>query len=775
MDFYDYIFQYDLEIENKIMKRLDKFLKLVNILKNENPLNISNSGDFKYNHITNIFEEIKTSNKFKNKLFANKKKNLLLRMNNKTKVNSKYYIYAKNMNQNNCKMDIIEVKNNLIKKDDSLNSSSDNDNKNNHNKKEKINNFCEIFNQKKISQCNNDNEESIENENIKMLKSDTIKILCDMIKQNVKNIYKKKLNEIIIKNQNNRNNKDKDSIEISFNKSKEIKNNNYVKIDLSRKEEKERKLHSNHSSEKNNFMKYLLNNKKNNQINKDLRNSATNNNGNNLKIKVCSDIILNLNNLNNGNTLNNLLIVNKKVKSVKNDNYNHNMKIKKRNQENEEQKEIMDYTHKNSFFSINNNNNNNLNISKNTEKEEDNEAKLYDQTLKKLNVRNMQRIHIKNVKLKENQTGYNLTNFRKKQVSNLENININNNNNNNKNLSKKNKQKNMNFASPSDFIIDGKTINKLKFKLGKNYISPNRKITDKSSRRNKNLENSKEKDNSTISLFDNKTRDNLTNEVKFNSVRKKKLSDKISCNEGSAISREKKINENIKEKNFPIRNYKTNFNLNNINLNNINNGNEININYNVDNNNNDKINFPRKELEEENYFIINRNIKVKKSLSKEAASQPQLPWGFSNSNTNTIMNKSNNKGNIGNIYLNHMLQAEKKNNANYINNINNNNFENNLKNEININKNNNIYKDIIIKNKKGLNYQYFYEQKQEKSAKNRKLRNNFRKNDGYHDTIDNKGGEKSNYKGAKIKGKKRILSTRVHIHGIKSSKNFNDI
>ena len=343
-----------------------------------------------------------------------------------------------------------------------------------------------------------------------------------MIKQDVKNIYKKKLNEIIIKNQN-MNNKDKDSIEISFNKSKEIKNNNYVKIDLAKKEEKERKLHSNHSSEKNNFMKYLLNNKKN-QVNKDLRNSATNNNGNNLKIKVCNDIILNLNNLNNGNTLNNLLIVNKKVKSVKNDNYNHNMKIKKRNQE--EKKDIMDYTHKNSFFSINNNNNN-LNISKNTERGEDNGGKVYDQTLKKLPVRNMQRIHIKNVKLKENQTGYNLTNFRKKQISNLENINI----NNNKNFPKKNKQKNMNFASPSDFIIDGQTINKLKFKLGKNYISPNRKITEKSMRRNKNLENSKEKDNSSISLFDNKTKDNLTNEIKFNSVRKKKISYKKNVNE----------------------------------------------------------------------------------------------------------------------------------------------------------------------------------------------------------------------------------------------------
>ena len=750
MDFYDSIFQYDLEIENKITKRLDKFLKLINTLKNENPLNISHTGDFKYNHITNIFEEIKSSTKFKNKLFANKKKNLLLRMNNKTKVNSKYYIYAKNMNQNNCKMDIIEVKHNLLKKDDSLSSSSDND------QKEKICNFCETFNQKNILICNTEQEEQIEKENLKILKSDTIKIICDMIKQDVKNIYKKKLNEIIIKNQN-MNNKDKDSIEISFNKSKEIKNNNYVKIDLAKKEEKERKLHSNHSSEKNNFMKYLLNNKKN-QVNKDLRNSATNNNGNNLKIKVCNDIILNLNNLNNGNTLNNLLIVNKKVKSVKNDNYNHNMKIKKRNQE--EKKDIMDYTHKNSFFSINNNNNNNLNISKNTERGEDNGGKVYDQTLKKLPVRNMQRIHIKNVKLKENQTGYNLTNFRKKQISNLENININNNNN----FPKKNKQKNMNFASPSDFIIDGQTINKLKFKLGKNYISPNRKITEKSMRRNKNLENSKEKDNSSISLFDNKTKDNLTNEIKFNSVRKKKISDKMNVNERSQFSREQDIIENINDNNFLIRNYKTNFNLNNININNINNGNEISIKHNIDNN---KINFPRKESEIDNYFIINRNIKVKNSLSKEAGSQPQLPWGFSNSNTNTIMNKSNNKGNIGNIYLNHIVQAEKKNNSNY-------NFEKNLKNEISLNKNN-IYKDIIIKNKKGLNYQYFYEQKQEKSAKNRKLRNNFKKNEGYHDTIDNKGGEKSNYKGAKIKGKKRILSTRVHIHGIKSSKNFNDI
>ena len=751
MDFYDSIFQYDLEIENKITKRLDKFLKFINILKNENLLNISNTGEMKYNHITNILEEIKSSTKFKNRLFINKKKNLLLRMNNKTKVNSKYYIYAKNMNQNNQQMDIIEVKNNLLKKDDSLDSINI--------QKEKTSKLCEIFNQKKIVGYNKDLEVQKEKENFEMLKSDASKIICDIIKQNVKNIYKKKLNEIILKNQNlNNNDKDKESIDISLNKSKEIKNNNYVKIDLSKKEEKERKVHNNHSSEKNNFLKYLLDSKKNPVNNKDLRNSMTNNNGNNLKIKVGSDIVLNFNNLNNGNTLNNLLIVNKKVKSVKNDNYNHNMKIKKRNKGKEEQKDIKDYTNKKNMFSNNNISNSKKDKSKTSEIEEGNEINFGDQSHKKLAVRNIQIIHIKNVKFKNNQTGYNLTNFRKKQISDLDNINI---NSNDKNFTKKNKQKNINFASPSDFIIDGKKLNMLKFKLSKNYVSPNRKITEKSMKNNKDLENSNEKENSIISLFDNKTRDNLNNGIKFNSVRKKKISDEMSSNELSQILRTKKVNEN----NFPIRNYKTNFNLNNININNINNGNDININNNINENN---INPFRKESEAENYFLINRNCQVKKSLSKEPGSQSQLPWHFSNSNTNTIMNKSNNKGNVGNSYLNQILQADKKNM--------NNNFENNLKNEkkVIINKNTNIYKDIAIKNKKGLNYQYIYEQKQEKSAKNRKLRNNFRKNEGYHDTIDNKG-EPSSYRGVKIKGKKRILSTRVHIRGIKSSKNFNDI
>ena len=757
MDFYDSIFQYDLEIENKITKRLNNFLKLINLLKNENPLNISNTGEMKYNHITDILEEIKNSTKFKSKLFINKKKNLLLRMNNKTKVNSKYYIYAKNMSQNNHKMDIIEVKNNLSKKEESLES--------NDLKREKDNNIIKIFNQKNIL-LNGQNDE---NKNNEMFKSDVNKIVCDMIKQNVKNIYKRKINDIISKNKTiNNNNKEKsiDNSDLSINKNKEIKNNNYIKIDISKKEEKEkeRKIHSNHSSEKNNFMKYLMESKKN-TMNKDLRNSVTNNNGTNLKIKVCSDMLLNFNNLNNGNTLNNLLIVNKKVKSVKNDNYNHNMKIKKRNKENEEQKDIMDYTHKKNVNMLSNNN---INKSKISEIEEENDIKLGDQTHKKIAVRNMQRIHIKNVKLKNNQTGtgYNLTNFRKKQISDLDNINI---NSNNKNYTKKNKQKNINFASPSDFIIDGKKLNMLKFKLGKNYVSPNRKITEKSIKRNNNMDNSIDKENSIISLFDNKTKDNFSNGIKFNSVRKKKLSDEMSCNELSQILKAKKNNN---ENNFPIRNYKTNFNLNNININNINNAN--NLNNNISNNNNNIVPY-RKESEVESYMMNNRNNIIKKSLSKEPGSQSQFPWNFSNSNTNTIMNKSNNKGNVGKTYLNQILQAEKKNNSN----INmNNNFENNLRNEkkININKNN-IYKDIAIKNKKGIDIQYIYEQKQEKSAKNRKLRNNlnnFGKNDGYHDTIDNKG-EPSSYRGVKIKGKKRILSTRVHIRGIKSSKNFNDV
>ena len=754
MDFYDSIFQYDLEIENKITKRLNKFLKFINILKNENPLNLSNTGEMKYNHITDILEEIKTSNKFKNRLFINKKKNLLLRMNNKTKVNSKYYIYAKNMSQNDHKIDIIKVKNNILKKDSSIDS--------NDSKTEKGKKILKIFNQKKLryyfnnNNKNNDyntNEESSEeNEELNILKSDSNKIICDMIKQNVKNKYKKILNEIILKNKN----KNIDEINLDINKltkdKKEIKNNNYLNNDLTKKDTDTIK---NNGSEKNSHTKYIIDSKKQTDKN-ELRNSVTSSNGNNLKIKVYNDMLLNFNNLNNDNTLNKLLIVNKKVKSAKNDNYNRNRNIKNKIREiKEEKKDIMDYTHKKNIPS-----NNNLNNTKNSELDEENHFKILDKTHKKLAVRNMQRIHIKNVKLKSNQTGYNLTNFRKKQISDLDDLNLNNDENSNKTLTKKNKQKNIHFASPCDIIIDGKKLNMLKFKLGKNYVSPNRKITEKSFKRNKYLENSVDKENSIISALDNKTRDNFASGMKFNSVRKKKLSDEKSYNELSQILRAKKVNEN----NFPIRNYRTNFNINNINIKNINNVNNVN-NINRENNGVNNINIIRKESEGDNY-IINMNNQIQKSLSKEGEINNKMPWHFSNSNANTIMNKSNNKRNMGKSYLHRILQAD-------INNV----INNNLDKKIKINKNNNIYKDINLKNNKDINYHYIYEQKQEKSIKNNKLRNNlnnFKKNEGYHDTIDNKA-DPSSYRGVKVKGKKRILSTRVHIRGIKSSKNFNNI
>ena len=754
MDFYDSIFQYDLEIENKITKRLNKFLKFINILKNENPLNLSNTGEMKYNHITDILEEIKTSNKFKNRLFINKKKNLLLRMNNKTKVNSKYYIYAKNMSQNDHKIDIIKVKNNILKKDSSIDS--------NDSKTEKGKKILKIFNQKKLryyfnnNNKNNDyntNEESSEeNEELNILKSDSNKIICDMIKQNVKNKYKKILNEIILKNKN----KNIDEINLDINKltkdKKEIKNNNYLNNDLTKKGTDTIK---NNGSEKNSHTKYIIDSKKQTDKN-ELRNSVTSSNGNNLKIKVYNDMLLNFHNLNNDNTLNKLLIVNKKVKSAKNDNYNRNRNIKNKIREiKEEKKDIMDYTHKKKIPS-----NNNLNNTKNSELDEENHFKILDKTHKKLAVRNMQRIHIKNVKLKSNQTGYNLTNFRKKQISDLDDLNLNNDENSNKNLTKKNKQKNIHFASPCDIIIDGKKLNMLKFKLGKNYVSPNRKITEKSFKRNKYLENSVDKENSIISALDNKTRDNFASGMKFNSVRKKKLSDEKSYNELSQILRAKKVNEN----NFPIRNYRTNFNINNINIKNINNVNNVN-NINRENNGVNNINIIRKESEGDNY-IINMNNQIQKSLSKEGETNNKMPWHFSNSNANTIMNKSNNKRNMGKSYLHRILQAD-------INNV----INNNLDKKIKINKNNNIYKDINLKNNKDINYHYIYEQKQEKSIKNNKLRNNlnnFKKNEGYHDTIDNKA-DPSSYRGVKVKGKKRILSTRVHIRGIKSSKNFNNI
>ena len=46
---------------------------------------------------------------------------------------------------------------------------------------------------------------------------------------------------------------------------------------------------------------------------------------------------------------------------------------------------------------------------------------------------------------------------------------------------------------------------------------------------------------------------------------------------------------------------------------------------------------------------------------------------------------------------------------------------------------------------------------------------------GYNDTINNKDELMSYRERVKMKGKRRILSTRVHIRGVNSSKNFNNI
>ena len=102
-----------------------------------------------------------------------------------------------------------------------------------------------------------------------------------------------------------------------------------------------------------------------------------------------------------------------------------------------------------------------------------------------------------------------------------------------------------------------------------------------------------------------------------------------------------------------------------------------------------------------------------------------------------------------------------------------------------------IYNEQILPNK-NINKNYAVEQKCEggqindkkiqnknKSIYNKK-NNNFKENKqladaGYNDTINNKD-EPISYRGdVKIKGKRRILSTRVHIRGVNGPKNYKNI
>ena len=455
MDFYDSLLQYDLEIQNKITERLNTFLKSINLLKNESLINQPNIKDTKYKHINILLDEINTSNKFKTQLLLNQKKQLLLRMNtknkNKAKINSKYYIYAKDMNKDNQKMDIYQIDDTILKKDSN---------------KEQIYSYiytrgeCDkIFDQKKIC-CENmkynntdiDKDGNIidQENNLKKLKCDINKIVCDIIKQSVKSLYNKKINENTLTNY--KVNKDKNGITYNIYENNtinntNIKNNNYIKIDLQKIENKDgkenKKYHNNHSTEKNvNFINYFNDNQKK-TIKKELRNSVTNNNGNHLKIKICKNDILNFNNLNNNNE-NNLLIINNKIKAAKMNNINiihngnnvnnvnvnninvniNNVQSKKilENENKNKPKEIVNQEKEdNNKIKINNNNKNNkekINNDKTNKKNNNNNG---DQSHKKMIIRNIQRIQIKNIKLKNNPTGYNLTNICKK---NLEDDNL---------------------------------------------------------------------------------------------------------------------------------------------------------------------------------------------------------------------------------------------------------------------------------------------------------------------------------------------------------------
>ena len=74
MDFYDSLLQYDLEIQNKITKKIKLFFQSINLFKNESFINNTNNKSPKEKHINNLLDEINLSNKFKNKLLLNQKK-----------------------------------------------------------------------------------------------------------------------------------------------------------------------------------------------------------------------------------------------------------------------------------------------------------------------------------------------------------------------------------------------------------------------------------------------------------------------------------------------------------------------------------------------------------------------------------------------------------------------------------------------------------------------------------------------------------------------------
>ena len=183
MDFYESIIHYDLKIQKNLTSKIDLFFKAIKNLDKQKQ-NIFN--DENNNNITKVLQEINTSNAIKTKLFRNRN---LFSAKKENKPSIKYFIFAKNINENTVK----------------------NNNKNNFNQK-----FCDFNKDKKESD----------------LKNDVNKIVLDIIKQNVKNTYLKKINEKYSTNINNNlnNNYIKITMPINIQTNKVKKNNNTANI-----------------------------------------------------------------------------------------------------------------------------------------------------------------------------------------------------------------------------------------------------------------------------------------------------------------------------------------------------------------------------------------------------------------------------------------------------------------------------------------------------------------------------------------------------------------
>lgn len=751
MDFYDSLFQYDLEVQNKLTERLNSFIKSINLLRNESQLNLSNIKNNKYKHINTLIEEINSSNKFKNKLLLNQKKNLLFKMNNKNKINSKYYIYAKDMNKDNQKMDIIEIENGTnreplmprVKPQLELSKCF---------KQNTIEILCDNNNESQNETGKDHNCISKEEKEMEKFKSDVNKIVCDIIKQEVKNKYINKINEIY-KNKKNLNvkrlNENNGGSSENSHRQK-IKNNNFVRINLPKneiflkeeKEGKENKKNNNHSTEKNqNLLNYFNDNDKKTS-NKDLRNSVTNNNGKHLKIKVTKNDLLNFNNLNNKN-FNNLLIINKKIKSAKeNNNIQSNknfekenrIKIKETIKIKPKKEDIISSINENEMNSINNKINENNN-------EDNNEYKIGDVSIKnnkKMIIRNIQRIQIKNIKLKNNPTGYNLTNICQKKLQDFDQ-----NEKDEKNL-KKSKLKSRQCASPGDVGLSNRKINILKFKLDRNEATPDRKNTEKLFKQRREVENfnanGKDYDNSIISIIPEKAKDTYSHFIKFSSVRRKPREDSNSHNNDlSQFCNSKKTNINH-EQNYKINiNSKTNLLKNSL----------------------------TKESDIENYYIADKNNnQIRKSLSKESDSHSYFKRKSDKSNA-LYINQSNINGKVGESHLNQFHKDNNDKNNCLYNGI-------NLVNNDNNNYNGNI--NNYIKNEGGKSLDKYKKSKNKNYVNNHIIKQNGNLlKDKYNDTINNRDDLTTQREGMRMKGRRRILSTRVHIRGVNSSKNFNFI